>query len=209
MKQQQTGSVRDYKLQFKQLLSTMGRLSALHQLGCFVSGLKGTLRTEVKAGRPKSVTEAIWLVRLYETRNWSLKKPPIPDEWRSDSKDLEPLFPSPNLPHTRTPTRRLSTTEMQERRARGLCFNCDKKFVVRHRCKKYFVMDGVYIAEDEGGEEDPFDAKGLCGEEPIISLHALTGTLNPQTMRVRSALGKLGVIRLMDSGSTHNFFNPQ
>jgi len=98
MKQQQTGSVRDYKHQFKQLLSTVGRLSALHQLGCFASGLKGTLRTEVKAGRPKLVTKAILLVRLYETSNWSLKKPPIPDERRSSSKDLGPPHPtSPSL----------------------------------------------------------------------------------------------------------------
>jgi len=59
MKLQQTRSVRDYKLQFEQLLSRVGQLFALHQLGCFVSGLKGTLRTEVRARRPKSVMEAI------------------------------------------------------------------------------------------------------------------------------------------------------
>jgi hypothetical protein len=155
------------------------------------------------------VTKAILLVRLYETSNWSLKKPPIPDERRSSSKDLGPPLPSPNLMHTRTPTIRLSTTEMQERQARGLCLNCNEKFVLKHRCKKLSVIDGVYIAQDEGGEEDPFDAEGLCGEEPIISLHALTGMPNPQTIHVRGALGKLGVIRLMDSGSAHNFLNPQ
>lgn len=155
------------------------------------------------------MTEAIGLAQLYETINWSLKKPLIPDERRSGLKDLRPPLPLPNMTRTRTPpTRQLSTTEMQERQACGLCFNCDEKFVPRHRCKKLFVIDGVYTAED-GGEEDTFDAEGLCGEEPIISLHALTGTPNPQTMRVRGALGKLGVIGLMDSESTHNFLNPQ
>lgn len=45
--------------------------------------------------------------------------------------------------------------------------------------------------------------------ELVISLQALTGTPNPQTMRVRGYLGRLGVTVLMDLGSTHNFLNPQ
>jgi hypothetical protein len=39
-KLQQVGTVRDYQLQFEQLLSRVGKLSIPYQLGCFVSGLK-------------------------------------------------------------------------------------------------------------------------------------------------------------------------
>jgi hypothetical protein len=132
-KLQQTGTVQDYQLQFEQLLSKVERLSVHQQLGCFVSGLKGDVRIEVQAGRPKSVTEAIGLARLYEGRNWSLKKPPNHEERRSGSRESVPPLPSPNLTRTRNPpTRRLSTPEMQERSSRGLCFNCDEKFVPGH-----------------------------------------------------------------------------
>jgi len=209
-KLQQTGTVRDYQLQFEQLLSKVERLSVHQQLGCFVSGLKGEVRIEVQAGRPKSVTEAIGLARLYESRNWSLKKPPNTEERRTGSRDSAPPLPSSNLTRTRNPpTRRLSTTEMQERRARGLCFNCDEKFVPGHRCKKLFLIEGIYSAEENRGEEEAVGTEEWEEEEPVISLHALTGTPNPQTMRVRGVLGNLGLVVLMDSRSTHNFLNPQ
>ncbi|KAL0423984.1 UNVERIFIED_CONTAM: hypothetical protein Sradi_0933200 [Sesamum radiatum] len=38
-------------------------------------------------------------------------------------------------------TRRLSPTELQERRTKGVCFNCDEKFGPGHRCKaKQFML---------------------------------------------------------------------
>jgi hypothetical protein len=74
-KLRQIGSVKDYQVQFEQLLSRVGKLSSQHQLSCFISGLKDTIRTEVQAARPTSVTEAIGLARLFETRNWSIRKP--------------------------------------------------------------------------------------------------------------------------------------
>jgi hypothetical protein len=68
-KLQQVGTVRDYQLHFEQLLSRVGKLSIPHQLGCFVNGLKGDLRTEVQALKPSTLIEAIELARLYEARN--------------------------------------------------------------------------------------------------------------------------------------------
>jgi hypothetical protein len=53
------------------------------------------------------------------------------------------------------------------------------------------------------------DNQDWYGVEPIISLQAFTGTPNLQTMLVGEYLGNLKVIVLMDSGSTHNFLNPQ
>ena len=172
-----------------------------------MSGLKNTLRTEVQAARPKTVTEAIGLARLYEARLGGFKKYQIHEDRRS-GKDPPPPLPSTTLNRTKTPaTRRLSAAEMQDRRSRGLCFNCDERFLPGHRCKQLFVIEGIYT--DEGEEEEPLNTGETEEEEPIISLHALTGSPNPQTMHVRGSLGKVGVTVLMDSGSTHSFINPK
>jgi len=72
-----------------------------------------------------------------------------------------------------------------------------------------FVIEGIYTSEDNRREDEEGEYEEMGEEEPVISLHALTGTPSPQTMRVRGALEKIGVIVLMDSGSTHNFLNPQ
>jgi hypothetical protein len=131
----QVGSVRDYQTEFERLLSCVGKLSSQHLLGYFMSGLKETIRTEVQAARPTTLTEAIRLAQLFEAKSWSLKKPPITDSWRPTHGDAVPPLPSTNLTKTRNPqVQRLSTEEMQKRRSRNLCFNCDKKFVSGHHC---------------------------------------------------------------------------
>ncbi|KAI5316982.1 hypothetical protein L3X38_036689 [Prunus dulcis] len=48
-KLQQTGSVRDYQTQFEKLLIRAGRLTLDQQVGCFVSGLKENIKTDVQA----------------------------------------------------------------------------------------------------------------------------------------------------------------
>jgi hypothetical protein len=40
---------------------------------------------------------------------------------------------------------------------------------------------------------------------PEISLHAITKSLHPKTMRVLGWIGDQKVVVLIDSGSTHNF----
>jgi len=90
-----------------------------------------------------------------------------------------------------------------------LCFNYDDKFVPSHRSKKLFVIKGIYTEEEEGIEEESHDTNDWFGKEPLISLQALIGTPNLQTMHVGGYLGgKLKVRVLMDSGSAHNFLNP-
>lgn len=60
-----------------------------------------------------------------------------------------------------------------------------------------------FLKKREEGEEQ------LTGEEPQISLNALTGSISYRTMRVRGNVKKKLIIILIDSGSTHNFLNPE
>ncbi|KAL9684251.1 hypothetical protein QQ045_021686 [Rhodiola kirilowii] len=61
-----------------------------------------------------------------------------------------------------THIKRLTSTEMMARRERGMCYNCDEKFVPGHKCKARFqcmIMDNERLnLEDEvifkGGRND-------------------------------------------------------
>jgi hypothetical protein len=39
------------------------------------------------------------------------------------------------------------------RRDRGLCFNCDERFILSHRCKKLFLLEGIDPKEEEPEED--------------------------------------------------------
>ncbi|XP_047339547.1 uncharacterized protein LOC124943023 [Impatiens glandulifera] len=44
-------------------------------------------------------------------------------------------------------------------------------------------------------------------DEPSISIHALNGSKNYQTLRISGKVGQLSITILIDTGSTHNFIN--
>ena len=45
------------------------------------------------------------------------------------------------------PLQMLSPTQIEEKRRKGLCFNCDEKFQPGHQCKsaKLFLLEGVRV----------------------------------------------------------------
>jgi hypothetical protein len=111
-----------------------------------VSGLKGDLRTEVQALKPSTLTEAIGLARLYEARNQGTR-----NLFGINIKEPDPPpLSSSTLTRSQGPVvKRLSPTKLQVRRDRGLCFNCDEHFISGHRCKKLFLLEGIYPEEEE------------------------------------------------------------
>ncbi|KAJ8766009.1 hypothetical protein K2173_020525 [Erythroxylum novogranatense] len=88
---------------------------------------------------------------------------------------------------------------MEERRKKGLCFNCDEKFVRGHQCKKLFWIDL------EEPIEEGIDNSDFALDKPEISLNAITGTQNPQSMRLMGCWQGGDVLILVDSSSTHSF----
>jgi len=110
---------------------------------------------------------------------------------------------------------------MKERRDKGLCYNCDEKWNPAHKCKspKLFLMHGcdffseakleevLYEDSLDGGEPtvDPIVTEAA---DPKISLHAIVGSVSPNTMRLEGTLQNQRVVILLDSGSTYNFLDP-
>lgn len=97
--------------------------------------------------------------------------------------------------------RRLSPSELEERRRNGQCFNCEEKYVRGHNrvCARLFVMEVASRDEEEDAAEHDDD------HQPHISLHAIAGVCTRDTMQVRVQLEQISLTDLLDSGSTHNF----
>ncbi|GAB2279391.1 hypothetical protein Dimus_039350 [Dionaea muscipula] len=109
-------------------MSHVGKISINHQVSSFVSGLKETIRTYVQVAAPLTLTEAVGLAKLHETKVLSQKR----TSFSIGSRPL-PIGPQPitvaktSVRASTPPVKRLTGTEMQIRRENGLCFNCDEK----------------------------------------------------------------------------------
>lgn len=200
-----TGSVEDHQCQFLALFCSADPLSPMQQVQLFTSGLLKPLRTDVELQNPTNLQTAMSLARAYEVRlqeEPAEPKPPI---------RLKPLAPSAPTPTPSTPPpptmtvapppglrptparskfRHLSTEEMADRRAKGLCYNCPEKFHLNHTCS----MKGIYMLEieDEDALADPV-------EQAEISLHALTGIQASRTMQLQVQIAGQTVLALVDS----------
>ncbi|KAF2291273.1 hypothetical protein GH714_022111 [Hevea brasiliensis] len=186
----QTGLLRDYQREFERLGNRVKGWTQKALVGTFMGGLKPEIAEGIRMFKPKTLKEAISLARMRDEQLLRQKKAIRPSYQTS--------FLSPTTSKPSTPIKRLSWEEMQNRRAKGLCFNCDEKFVPGHRCTKpqLLLLDGGFDIDDD--DEDG---------EPEISLHALTGWSSSGTMRVVIQIKSLELICLIDSGSTHNFIN--
>jgi hypothetical protein len=107
---------------------------------------------------------------------------------------------------------------MVERQLKGLCYNCDDKYFLGHKCKehKFFMAMNEDASKDEAVVSPvdelpspseltpPFDPPEV---ELVISLNDLTGFSSPQTLKLIGYITNHKFIILMDSGSTHNFIH--
>ncbi|KAF2297357.1 hypothetical protein GH714_021883 [Hevea brasiliensis] len=183
-KLKQMGSVADYQNQFEALVSRAGTLTQHQKVQLYLSGLQDSIAVEVELHHPTDLVNAMSISRLYERKLFPRS---------SAARDTRRAAIPPDNRANRI-VRRLSPDEMEERRKKGLCFNCDEQFVRGHQCKKLFWID---LEETEDVEDFTAD--------PEISLNAITGIRNPQSMRLIGSWMLGQVLILIDSGSTHSF----
>jgi hypothetical protein len=115
--------------------------------------------------------------------------------------------------------RGLSSEEIEDRRAKGLCFKCKGKYhPTLHKCpeKSLRVLilgegevmneDGeIVVMEDVsgGGDDD-----GV--EEAECKFMGVLGSMGEyQTMKVEGQIADVGLLVLVDSGASHNFISPK
>ena len=173
------GSVAEYQDLFQARLAHAGYLSPLQQVQLFTGGLPDQIRIDVELQAPMDLQRAMSLARAYERRSVTLQPtatnrssrfpprataaPQITATPTSTTPTATTAPPAPSLPF-----RRLTPSEMVERRRQGLCYNCDEPYVRGHKCPRLFYLEVTDFMEqdpevqDEGHQEE---------QPPLISLH--------------------------------------
>jgi len=245
-KLRQLGSVSNYQAQFEKLGNRVIGLPVEALLNYFIVCLSPDIRNEMAIQRPTTIIQAIGLVKLIETKLKDSKsqscfsKPYTPSSSShytrpqsttntttntNTSQSLPdtsqtPLTESSKIPTptpTKLPIKRLNQSQLQERRALGLCYNCDEKFIPGHKCStSHFIL--LLIDEEEDTKEP-----NLEETEPVedtitqetndtyfqLSPQAVTGHFSPRTLKFQASIHGLPVMVLIDTESTHNILQPR
>lgn len=189
--------------------------------------MKPEIYRELTILRPYNLAEAIGLAKLVESKivdsrstQMRFSRPtiiPSPASQPQNKPSILGLGPSVPPASSTLPVQNFSQSNLQERRAKGLCFFCDDKFTHGHRCRNKQFM--ILITEDEE-PPPPEDLVSITSETveetvqssdvSLDSMHfylshaALGNLLSPRILRIHDLINGLQVTILIDSGSSQN-----
>ncbi|XP_026459456.1 uncharacterized protein LOC113360127 [Papaver somniferum] len=173
-------------------------------------------KVNIASTATKPLTRSFNLSFQYNKKFSSPNFPPIPIITSPKSAPMTPksFFPPPSKSSSASTTiKSLTPEEMQKRRDQGLCYNCDSVYKPGHFCKgkQNIFMLQLDTSESLDTEEEKEVFEEVV-ESPLtsdveISLHALTGTVTGDTIRIPGILNKQQVSILIDSGSTTSFID--
>ncbi|XP_071681602.1 uncharacterized protein [Lolium perenne] len=198
-----TSTVADYSKRFLENLSRIQPIADAEERDIFTNNLGEPMKTQVEMLKPATLDAAMDLAISFEHLNIVTGAATTATRPIRPSRTAASPTPAAQESSGSAPAlvfKKLTPAEMDDRRAKNLCFNCDEKFVRGHRCKRLFYIQS---ADDE--EEPLADAH----EEAKISLLAVTGIPTSDTMQVAIRIGDRDLVALLDSGSTHNFIHEE
>ncbi|VFQ78701.1 unnamed protein product [Cuscuta campestris] len=199
---------------FEKVLVNVTGVAEENLQSLFHAGLKSHLQHEIMLHKPGSLSASFALTRELEvkylawtsalpTRSGNFReaipaKPTAPAQAVPLLPSLEAKPPPRATPTTGLPVRRLSYAERKARDAKGLCYNCDEKWVKGHSCGRFLLL-----LEDDDEEEILSSVDDTVLSADVSSLHSLV--MAPRSLRMSGMLGAVVVDVLIDGGSTHNF----
>lgn len=117
---------------------------------CGQGGLKPELADVIRMFKPKSLKEAFSLARMKDEQ--------IRRQLKASCQNTQPMMDTASPVTTHASSMKwLSWDEMQKRRAQGLCFNCDAKYSVGHKCHvpQLLILEG----QEQFKEESEFTSR--------------------------------------------------
>ncbi|KAL4558785.1 hypothetical protein LXL04_036987 [Taraxacum kok-saghyz] len=226
---EQTGTTAEYVRRFIELSAPLERVTDRIAIGSFIKGLKPNIRNELRIWAPQDLGRAMDLAQQIEEKNRSIRNSgfgalgyrPTQSLTRPTSNLNQSgntgVIPGNTYRRGQGTDRPLTEAQIQDKRARGLCYKCDEKWQRNHRCKfqvNVILVEEEEEEEDEGGAElPPEDGPAAILEaaemdEPIeISLNSVAGLTSPKTMKLRGRVMEQPVVTLIDLGATHNFIS--
>jgi hypothetical protein len=175
----QKGSVIEHIENFQRLNIKVTYIPDEHLIDVFTKNLKDKIQHEVHLWEPKSLKNAFKVARNVESKNMAM----------ATRRTNPNIYRENNAPSSKTlqPTR-WTPQQLEERKEKGLFFNCDNKYSKGHKCgdKKLFYID---CEEKEEQEQEPYqdeNVEAISSKEltPTISCNALDGISTPQTLKI-------------------------
>lgn len=89
--------------------------------------------------------------------------------------------------------KRLIESELKAKKDKGLCFHCDEKYPIGHKCKNRELQVLLVCDEErqdewvveESAEEVIGEEKSMAGEMVELSMNSMVGLTPPRTMKVK------------------------
>lgn len=129
----------DYQAVFEKLYNCVNGLSVEMLLNYFIFGLLFEIRRELDILHPYFITQAIGMVKLMEDKIRDVRPKQF---WSSNINpdSFTKLVATPALVTIVSPSsttillKHFSIAYMHERRAQGLCYYCNEKFIIGQKC---------------------------------------------------------------------------
>jgi hypothetical protein len=114
-----------------------------HLFDVFIGTLRDNIQHEVRLWEPKSLENAFRVARNVESKNMAM----------ATIRTTPNIYRENNVPSSKTPQ------QLEERKSKGLCFNCDSKYSKGHKCgeNKLFYIDCEEEEEQEQEQEPSQD----------------------------------------------------
>jgi len=119
----QKGSVMEHIVEFQKLNIRVKDIPEEHRIDVFIGSLKDNIQHDVRLWEPDSLEKAFRLARKMESKIMATRKHTTHNY--KDGSVVAPSLPQPT---------RLKPQQLEEKRAKGLCYNCDSKYTKGHKC---------------------------------------------------------------------------
>lgn len=208
----QEGTVEAYQDSYEELLNKV-ELTEQQAISFYIGGLKSEIGLVVKMFGPKPLKDVYKLARMQEATKVAMAKRyaplfPTPKTNTIFSKPYANYVKVPNvsvttltsqngnkLPANHNFKKQKTQKDFDDRRAKNMCFFCDQPNSSTHREKCIGRMYSLEVipSEEEEVDEGTGQVEQLMSEMqddcPYISLNALSGVTNYQTIRVQGMVG--------------------